>query len=84
MVNNDGSSLAADAKADFVNYPIDSLFQQVNVLFNGNLTISSLNTSSYRAMLEVLSGYDQGAKNLTMELYIKDSNKDVFGDSKRC
>ena len=75
MVNRDGSNIAADAKAGLVNYPIASLFQQVDVLLNGNLISSSTNTYAYRAMLEVLVGYDQGAKNsyLTMGLYNKDT-----------
>ena len=46
-----------------VNYAIASLFQQVNVLFNGNLISRSTNTFACRAMLEVLLGDDRGAKN---------------------
>ena len=71
MVNSDGSHLVAGAKAGLVNYPIASLFQQVDVLLNGKLISSSTNTYAYRAMLEVLLGYDQGAKNsyLIMGLY---------------
>ena len=37
VVNSDGSNLAANAKAGLVNYPIAFLFQQVDVLLNGNL-----------------------------------------------
>ena len=73
MVNSDGSNLVTDGKAGIVNYA--SLFQQVDVLLNGNLISSSANTYAYRAMFEVFSGYDQGAKNsyLTMGLYSKDT-----------
>ena len=75
VVNSDGSNLAADAEAGLVNYPIASLFQQVDVLLNGNLISSSTNTYAYRAMLEVLLGYDQGAKisYFTMGLYSKNT-----------
>ena len=75
MVNSDGSNLAADSKACWVYYPIASLFQQVDALINGNLISSSTNTYAYRAMLEMLLVYDQGAKNshLTMGLYSKDT-----------
>ena len=75
MVNSDCSNLAADAKVSLVNYLIASLFQQVDVLLNCNLISSSLNTYVYRAMLEVLLGYDHGAKSsyLTMGLYSKDT-----------
>ena len=75
MVNSDCSNLAVDAKVSLVNYLIASLFQQVDVLLNCNLISSSLNTYVYRAMLEVLLGYDHGAKSsyLTMGLYSKDT-----------
>ena len=63
VANSDGSNLAADAKVGLVNYPIVSLFQQVDVLLNGNLISSSMNTYAYRAMLEVLIGHDHGAKS---------------------
>ena len=73
--NSNGSNLAADAKVGLVNYAIASLFQQVNVFFNGNLTSRSTNTFAYRAMLEVLLGDDRGAKNsyLSMGCYGKDT-----------
>ena len=75
VANNDGSNLAADAKADLVNYPIASLFQQADIIFTGNLISSSKNTYVYGAMLEVILGYDHGAKNsyLTVRLYSKDT-----------
>ena len=75
VANSDGSNLSAYAKAGLVNYPTASLFQQVDVLLNGNLISSSTNTYAYRVMLEVLLGYDHGAKNsyLTMGLYSKDT-----------
>ena len=49
VVSSNGSSLAADAKAGLVNYPIASLFQQVDVLLNGNLISSFTNSYTYRA-----------------------------------
>ena len=57
-----------------VNYPIASLFQQVDVLLSGNLISFYTNTYTYRTMLEVLLGYDHGSKNsyLTMGLCSKD------------
>ena len=72
MANSDGSNLAADAKAGLVYYPIVSLFQQVDFFLKGNLKGCSTNTYAYRDMLDVLLGYDQGAKTsyLVMELYI--------------
>ena len=61
--------------AGLVNYPIVSLFQQVDVLFDGNLISSSVNIYAYRAMLEVLLGYNERTKNsyITVGLYSKDT-----------
>ena len=64
VVDSNDSNLAADAKTGLVNYPIVSLFQQVDVLLNGNLISSFTNVYAYRAMLEVLLGYHQGAKKI--------------------
>ena len=74
VASSDGSNLAVGAKAGLVNYLIASMFQQVDFLLNGNLISSSTNTYAYRAMSEVILGYDRGAKNsyLTMGLYSKD------------
>ena len=74
-MNSDDSNLAANAKLGLVNYLIASLFQQVKILLNGNLISSSANIYAYRAISQVLLGYDQGAKisNLTMGLYSKDT-----------
>ena len=60
VANSDGSNLAADAKADLVNYSTASLLQQVDVLLNGSFT----NTDAYRVML------DQGAKNSYLSIFI--------------
>ena len=57
-INCDASDLTADTKAGLVNYPIASLFRQVDVLLNGNLISSSTNTYAYRDMLQVFLGYD--------------------------
>lgn len=70
VVNSHGSNLAANAKADLLNYSIASLFQEVYVLLNSNLISSSTNTCTYRAMLKVLSGYNQGAKNSHLILWV--------------
>ena len=40
------------------------MFQQVDIPLNGKLIITSTNTNTYTAMLEVLLGYNEGAKNL--------------------
>ena len=70
VVNSHGSNLAANAKAGLLNYSIASLFQEVYVFLNSNLISSSTNTCTYRAMLKILSGYDQGAKNSHLILWV--------------
>ena len=75
VMDGDGLNLAASVKVGFINYPIASLLQEVDVILNNNLISSSTNTYAYRAMLEVSLGYNQGAKisYLTMGLYSKDT-----------
>ena len=60
------------------------MFQQVDIPLNGKLIITSTNTNTYTAMLEVLLGYNEGAKNLflTMEPCKKShNNENGFGGS---
>lgn len=73
MVNSDGSNLVTDGKAGIVNYA--SLFQQVDVLLNGNLISISTSTYAYRAMLDILLGYDQGAKSSCQWMVLKLDSK---------
>ena len=44
VVNSDDSNLAADTKTGLIVHPTAFFFQQVDVLFNGNLLSSSTNT----------------------------------------
>ena len=45
----------------FANYPIASLFNQVDVILGGKLISSATNTYAHRSILEVLLNYDQEA-----------------------
>ena len=72
----DGSNLDAASKIGFANYPIASLFNQVDVILGGNLIFSATNTYAHRSILEagVLLNYDKEAaeSQLGCELFYKD------------
>ena len=67
----DGSNLDGASKAGFANYPIASLFNQVDVILGGKLISSATNTY----ILEVLLNYDKEAaeSQLGCGLFCKDT-----------
>ena len=50
----DGSNLDNASKVGLVNYPVASIFSQVDVTLGGKLISSSTNTYAYRSILEIL------------------------------
>ena len=71
----DGSNLDGASKVGFANYPIASLFNQVNVILGGKLISSATNTYAHRSILEVLLNYDKEAaeSQLGCGLFCKDT-----------
>ena len=59
--NADGSNLDDASKVGFANYPIASLFNQVDIILGGKLISSASNTYAHRSILEVLFNYDKEA-----------------------
>ena len=57
----DGSNLAGASKVGFTNYPIENLFNQVDVILSGKLISSATNTYAHRSILEVLLNCDKEA-----------------------
>ena len=57
ITNPDGSNIANDAKVGVVNYPIASLFSQVDVMLGDRLISQSSNTYSYRSIIEIISNF---------------------------
>ena len=57
----DGSNLDGASKVGFANYPIASLFNQLDVILGGKLISSATNTYAHRSILEVLLNYDKEA-----------------------
>ena len=62
----DVSNLDGTSKVGFANYPIASLFNQVDVILGGKLISSATNTYAHRSILEVLLNYDKGAAELQL------------------
>jgi len=71
----DGSNLDAGSKVGLVNYPVASLFNQVDVMLGGKLISSSTNTYAYRSIIEILLNYGIEAQHsqLTSGLFYKDT-----------
>ena len=71
----DGSNLDGASKVGFANYPIVSLFNQVDVILGGNLISSATNTYAQHSILEVLLNYDKEAaeSQLGCGLFCKDT-----------
>ena len=55
----DGSNLDGASKVGFANYPIASLFDQMDVILGGKLISSAANTYTHRTILEVWLNYDK-------------------------
>ena len=54
---SDCSNLNGASKVGFTNYPVASLFNQVDVILGGKLISSAANTYTHRSILEVLLNY---------------------------
>ena len=63
------------SKVGFANYPIASLFNQVDVILGGKLISSTTYTYAHRSILEVLLNYDKDAaeSQLGCGLFCKDT-----------
>ena len=75
VLKPDGSDLDGGSKTAVTNYPIGSLFNQVDVTMGGKLISSSSNTYAHRAIMEVMLNYGEEAQKsqLTSGLFYKDT-----------
>ena len=71
----DGTNLDGASKVGIANYPIASLFNQVDVILGGKLISSATNTYAHRSILEVLLKCDKEAAEslLGCRLFCKDT-----------
>ena len=71
----DGCDLDGASKVGFANYPIASLFNQVDVILVGKLISSATNTYAHRSILEVLLNYEKevAESQLGYGLFCKDT-----------
>ena len=77
----DGSNLDGASKVAFANYPIASMFNQVDLILGGKLVSSATNTYAHRSILEVLLNYDKEAaeSQLGCGLFCKDTAGQMEG-----
>ncbi|XP_066926649.1 uncharacterized protein F54H12.2-like [Clytia hemisphaerica] len=78
LLKGDGTLHAVTDKASFVNYPIASLFSQLDVYLGGTLVSSSNNTYAYRSIIETLLNYGPDAKESQFEMGL--FSKDTAGE----
>ena len=87
LLNRNGSNLAADAKSSLVNYPVVSLFHQVEVLLNGILISSSTNTLRIQSHVGGSLSIQSRRKNL-IPYYVtpqqRHTKENGFGGSAWC
>ena len=71
----DGSNLDSVSKVGFANYPIASLFNQVDIILGGKSISSATNTYAHLSILEVLLNYGKEAaeSQLGCGLFCKDT-----------
>ena len=70
-----GQNLAEADKVSVINYPVSSLFSQVDILLDRKFISSLTNIYPYRAYIETVLNYSKEAKNtqLGMGLFYKDT-----------
>nr|XP_033771448.1 uncharacterized protein F54H12.2-like [Geotrypetes seraphini] len=75
IVKEDGSDIDAAAKVALVNYPIASIFSQLDVTLGDQLISQSNNCYPYRALIELIFNYGEGAlkSQFTSGLFYKDT-----------
>ena len=71
---SDGEDLTSTDEVAVINYPLGSIFSQIDVFLNQTLISSSNTNQHYRAYLEVLLNYGKEAQKsqLTLGMYTKD------------
>ncbi|XP_038248478.1 uncharacterized protein F54H12.2-like [Dermochelys coriacea] len=75
IVKGDGTELATDAEVGLVNYPVASIFSQLDVTLGDRLVSQSNNCYPYRAFIESVLNYsdDTLATQFSAGLFYKDT-----------
>ncbi|XP_030410029.1 uncharacterized protein F54H12.2-like [Gopherus evgoodei] len=75
IVKGDGTELAVDAEVGLVNYPVASIFSQLDVTLGDRLVSQSNNCSPYRAFIESVLNYsdDTFTTQFSAGLFYKDT-----------
>ncbi|XP_060088977.1 uncharacterized protein F54H12.2-like [Heteronotia binoei] len=80
ITREDGTVLPADARVALVNYPIASIFSQLDVTVGDQLISQSNNCYPYRAMIETLLNYSR--ETLATQFSVGGFYKDMAGQLK--
>ncbi|XP_073514023.1 uncharacterized protein F54H12.2-like [Phyllobates terribilis] len=75
IVKTDNTAIPEDARVALINYPIATLFNQVDITLGGRLISQSDNLYGYRAYIETILNYSSStlATQFTVGLFYKDT-----------
>ncbi|XP_060092529.1 uncharacterized protein F54H12.2-like [Heteronotia binoei] len=75
IVKEDGTNLDRNARVSLVNYPIASIFSQLDVTLGDRLILQSHNTYPYRGFIEAVLNYSNDTLNIQFSagLFYKDT-----------
>ncbi|TKS65887.1 hypothetical protein D9C73_028356 [Collichthys lucidus] len=75
ITNADGTDLANDAAVGLINYPLNTMFSQCDVILGDRLISQSSATHPYRAMIETLLNYSEDTlkSQFSAGLFYKDT-----------
>ncbi|XP_066566389.1 uncharacterized protein F54H12.2-like [Amia ocellicauda] len=75
ITRHDGTELALDDRVGLVNYPVASLFSQVDITIGDRLISQSNNCYPYRAIIESILNYSESTFNTQYSagLFVKDT-----------
>ena len=84
LTHENGTPIESAEEVSIINFLSNTLWNQVDVLLNGQLVSQSTNNFGYRAMFELLTQYGRAAKETRMQAggYYKDNAG--FMDDNRC
>lgn len=75
ITNADGTDLANDAAVGLINYPLNTIFDQCDIILGDRLISQSSATHPYRAMIETLLNFSEDTLNsqFSAGLFYKDT-----------
>lgn len=79
ITEKDGAEIPADTAVGLINYPLNTIFSQCDVILGDRLISQSSSTHPYRAMIETLLNYSEDTlkSQFSAGLFYKDTAGDI-------